>query len=89
MDHFQRHGHELGFSTPQEYEAAAIVLFAADLSATLLECLRPSRDIARLDMVNTLFGVLSNDLYVRTLYRPHPRHGETKRAYFTRQCAQN
>jgi len=89
MDHFGRHGHELGFATPQEYEAAAISLFSAELSPTLPECTRPSSDIARFDLIYEHFGVLSRDLFVKTLYKPRPRHGETKRDYFTRQCSRN
>jgi pyocin large subunit-like protein len=89
MDHFGRHGHEFGFNTPQEYEAAAVSLFAAELSATLAECTRPSGDIARLDFIHEYFSVLSSDSFVRTLFKPRPRYGETKRDYFNRQCSRN
>lgn len=89
MNHFQRHGPEFGFATPMKYQQAAIALFAGALSATLLECTRPSGDFVRLDKILDHFGVLSHDSFVRTLYRPRPQHGETKQGYFERQCKQN
>ena len=89
MDHFQKHRHEFSFQTDQEYEEAAIALFAADLSATLLECVRPSCDFVRLDMVFDYFGVMAINLFICTLYRPRPRSGETRRDYFNRQCSKN
>jgi pyocin large subunit-like protein len=89
MDHFQRHGRELNLVTPDEYEAAAIALFAADLSPTMHECTRPSHDLARWDKVYDRFGVLAKDLFVRTLYLLTPKSGETKMGYFERQCRKN
>jgi pyocin large subunit-like protein len=87
MDHFQKHRHEFSFATAREYEAAAIALFAANTSPTLVECTRSSHDVLRFDMLNDFFGVLSPDAFVRTFYRPRRRRGETKRDYFARQCA--
>ena len=89
MDHFLKHGHELNLRTPQEYEQAAIDLFAAEVSPTLLECTRRSCDIARIDFVFDRFGVLSHDMFIRTLYAPKPQYGESKRDYFARQCLEN
>jgi hypothetical protein len=89
MDHFLKHGPDLNLSTPHEYEQAAIALFAVETSPTLLECTRPSCDIARIDLAFDRFGVLTQDMFIRTLYAPKPRHGELKRDYFARQCLEN
>lgn len=65
--HFEKHGHEFGDITKEEYLAIANALFTSD------EALRKTEsdgDLLFYDVASNTFGVLSEDGYIRTCFKP-------------------
>lgn len=67
-EHYEKHGVEMGFSTPEEYEqaAAAVVLNADSLHKLEAE---DGDDVYYLEKTNE-FVIVSTDGYIRTYFYP-------------------
>ena len=76
--HFEKHGKEMGFSTPEEYEAAASAVINNPDALYKTEA-EDGDGVYYLESTNE-FVVLSTDGYIRTYFNP----GDGK-AYFDRQ----
>ncbi len=76
--HFEKHGKEMGFSTPEEYEAAASAVINNPDVLYKTEA-EDGDGVYYLESTNE-FVVLSTDGYIRTYFNP----GDGK-AYFDRQ----
>ncbi len=76
--HFEKHGKEMGFSTPEEYEAAASSVINNPDALYKTEA-EDGDGVYYLESTNE-FVVLSTDGYIRTYFNP----GDGK-AYFDRQ----
>ena len=57
--HFQRHGHDLGAATEEEYEKMADAFMAQPMNPDLHQCIRTKRspDLIRLSASTRHFGV--------------------------------
>lgn len=67
-EHYEKHGIEMGFSTPEEYEqAAAAVVLNADSLHKLEE--EDGDDVYYLEKTNE-FVIVSTDGYIRTYFYP-------------------
>lgn len=94
-DHFTRHGHDVGATTKEEYEALADEFLGAPRDNRTQECTRScSGDILRFRSSTKEFGILASHSIIRTYYKPHP-HGPhypsghncaTNQLYFRKQC---
>ena len=81
LDHFDKHGHEFGKITADEYLTKAQALRDAALTTTILENVRESDGvITRFDKKSGGFVAFHKDKSIRTFFRPND--GE---AYFKRQ----
>ena len=77
-DHYEKHGIEMGFSSAQEYEAAASAVIS-NLSALHKVEEEDGDDVYYVEETNE-FVVLSTDGYIRTYFLP-----DAGKAYFDRQ----
>lgn len=77
-EHFEKHGVEMGFDTPEEYEDAA-ALVVADEDALHKTEKEDGDDVYYLEESNE-FVVISTDGYIRTYFEP-----EDGMEYFERQ----
>uniref|UniRef100_A0A832MMA2 Uncharacterized protein n=1 Tax=Eiseniibacteriota bacterium TaxID=2212470 RepID=A0A832MMA2_UNCEI len=82
LDHFARHGAELGAATPSEYLALAQALRDAPAGGDVLEAVRADGVVTRFDRATGTFVAFDRDLVIRTCFKPND--GER---YFRRQAA--
>lgn len=67
-DHYEKHGREMGFSTPEEYEAAAAAVVTSPDALHKLEK-EDGDDVYYIESTNE-FVIVSTDGYIRTYYYP-------------------
>jgi hypothetical protein len=90
--HFQRHGHEFGVATPEEYERMADTFMLGPLNSDTRECIRPNGNLRnRMDFVMFHFGAAEvHRPIIATFYIPRPdtvaRHGGVA-GLFVHYCA--
>lgn len=77
-DHYEKHGKEMGFSSPEAYEAAAGAVVRNPNSLHKKEA-EDNDDVYYLESTNE-FVVVSTDGYIRTYFKP-----SGGKAYFDRQ----
>ena len=65
--HFEKHGHEFGDITKEDYLKIANDLFNSDDALRKTES---DGDLLFYDVANNTFGVLSQDGYIRTCFKP-------------------
>jgi pyocin large subunit-like protein len=82
QSHFEKHGHEFGKITAEDYLALAKSLRDAPLSSNVLELKRDDGVVSRFDRKSGGFVAFNKDQTIRTFFRPND--GE---AYFKRQAA--
>jgi len=77
-DHFQNHGERLGLLTEDEYETFADAFLGEPAPPSARQFVRPwNGDLVRYDEGVDVFGVLRNDGFIKTCYRPDPAfHGQ-------------
>ncbi len=80
MEHFQKHGAELGCTSPEEYLRRAQALRDRPAAGDVLEAVRGDGVVTRFDRASGLFVAFGEDGVLRTCFRPHD--GES---YFRRQ----
>jgi pyocin large subunit-like protein len=81
LDHFDRHGRDLGAKSAEEYLMLAQALRDAPKGGAVLEVVRPSDGVVtRFDRRTGAFLAFSPDRTIRTFFKPND--GE---AYFRRQ----
>lgn len=87
--HWVKHKKDFNFSTKAEYEEAASKFLNSprDGSGVFQVIRKDSSDIIRFNPKTNEFGILSNDKFVRTYYKPDPaEHGfATNMEYFLNQ----
>ena len=68
--HFAKHGHEFGATNEFDYEAMAEKFMGAIMHPSMHECFRTTgtRDRCRIDGTTRHFGIVFNELTVRTYY---------------------
>jgi|GEM_PF-2596136 len=86
--HFQKHGHEFGFKTEQEYVAAAVKFTTEPLPTAVLKNIQRDGDVAFYNPKTAEYGVRSKNGYIRTYFKLNPRiHGyKTNTDYFNAQA---
>lgn len=77
-EHYEKHGIEMGFSSPQEYERAAAAVVSSPGVLHKLEK-EDNDDVYYLESTNE-FVIVSTDGYIRTYYKPNDG-----KDYFDRQ----
>ena len=77
-EHYEKHGIEMGFATPAEYEAAAAAVVNSPDALHKLEK-EDGDDVYYIESTNE-FVIVSTDGYIRTYY--HPTNGKE---YFDNQ----
>lgn len=77
-DHYEKHGIEMGFSSPQEYERAAAAVVSSPDALHKLEK-EDNDDVYYLESTNE-FVIVSTDGYIRTYFKPNDG-----KDYFDRQ----
>jgi pyocin large subunit-like protein len=81
-DHFNKHKAECGTTTEGEYAALAEAFCCGASDANTEEYVRTTdRAVLRYNRVTNEFGVVGNDGYIKTYFKP--RAG---RRYFLRKC---
>lgn len=94
-DHFTRHGHDVGATTKEEYEALADAFLGAPRDNKTQECTRlHSGDVLRFRSSTQEFGILTSQRIIRTYYKPHPcgprypsgHRYTTNQLYFRNEC---
>ena len=80
-EHFQKHGHEFGHITKQQYLGLAQELRDAPAGRTILEDARPNGQFSKFDKRHGYFGAYNPDRTIRTFFIPND--GER---YFWRQA---
>ena len=87
LDHFARHGAELGAESASEYAAQAENFLKGPLAEGGLERIRINGDLVRFNPATDEFGVLSQKGVIRTYFKPDPAvHGFTSNLeYFNGQ----
>jgi pyocin large subunit-like protein len=80
IDHYQKHGHEFGSISLEEYLHEAQKLRDRPAGGIVLEAVKPDGVITRLDRASGAFIAFNPDRVIRTYFRP--AEGE---AYFWRQ----
>jgi pyocin large subunit-like protein len=65
--HFEKHGHEFGDITKEAYLKLANDLFTSDDALRKTE---PDGDLLFYDVASNTFGVLSEEGYIRTCFKP-------------------
>ncbi len=80
-EHFQKHGHEFGRITQDEYLRLAQELRDAPAGGPILEAIKPGGVISRFDSRKGYFGAYNPDRTIRTFFIPND--GER---YFRRQA---
>lgn len=78
QEHYEKHGIEMGFSSPEEYQAAASAVAENPNSLHKLEA-EDGDDVYYLEATNE-FVIVSTDGYLRTYFCPNDG-----KAYFDRQ----
>lgn len=68
MDHYEKHGKDMGFASPQEYAAAANAVVNNETSLHKLEA-EDGDDVYYLEQSNE-FVIVSTDGYIRTYFCP-------------------
>lgn len=68
MDHYEKHGKDMGFASPQEYAAAANAVVNNEASLHKLEA-EDGDDVYYLEQSNE-FVIVSTDGYIRTYFCP-------------------
>ena len=88
LDHFDRHGAEVGAASPEEYQWKADTFLGRPLEPPIRECKRNNGDRVRFDPRTDEFGILSAHDVIRTYFTPKPRASgrRGKLQYFLRQC---
>jgi len=88
MEHYNRHGAELGARTPQEYEDLADKFLGGPGTASTHQCVRRNGDVVRYNPITNELGILSGAGVIKTYFEPDPNiHGmPTNWDYFKRQC---
>lgn len=77
-EHYEKHGKEMGFSTPEAYEAAAAAVVSSPDALHKLEK-EDGDDVYYLESTNE-FVIVSTDGYIRTYFYP-----ESGKKYFDKQ----
>lgn len=72
LEHFQRHGHEFGARTVDEYEQMADAFWQRSVFPPLFECTRRSGARCRYDVKTEEYSVLAKWGNVMTYFRPIP-----------------
>ena len=80
LDHFEKHGHEFGAISREEYLRQAQLLRDRPAGGTVLESVRRDGVITRFDQASGAFLAFNADLTIRTYFKPND--GEN---YFYRQ----
>jgi pyocin large subunit-like protein len=73
--HIDRHGHEVGATSAEDYEAKADAFLGGPLDSNHLMGIDPQGDVVRADPATGWFAVMSSDNVIRTLYKPRLRQG--------------
>lgn len=79
-EHYQKHGHEFGSLSKEEYLQQAQAVRDAPVGGDILEVARGDRTISRFDRQSGIFIAFDHDLTIRTCFKPND--GER---YFKRQ----
>jgi pyocin large subunit-like protein len=87
MSHFQKHGHEFGLNTYQDYENQADRFFAKPIGGNVMQKQRGNGDWVGYDSSANEFGILSPHGFIRTYFKPDPNVHKlaTNLAYFNSQ----
>lgn len=80
LDHYEKHGHEFGSISKDEYLRQAQQLRDCQAGADVLEVIREDGVVTRFDKKSGAFLAFNPDLTIRTFFKPND--GE---AYFRRQ----
>lgn len=72
QEHFERHGHEFGVNSPEEYEALADAFWQRVAFPPLYECTRPNGARCRYDEETEEYSVLASWGTLITYFRPVP-----------------
>ncbi len=92
LEHFHRHGAEVGASTPDEYEAMADAFLLGERPGEVKECRRPppkDATICRYSPVTEEYGVKQEGAYIITYFIPVPmveHRFATNLEYFRHKC---
>ena len=90
IDHYGRHGQELGALDPVDYERMADEFMGQPPAdpALVLQCRRRNGDLVRYNQVTEEFGVLRRDLVIKSYYRADPQvhKCENNLVYFRQEC---
>lgn len=94
LEHFTKHGAEVGASNVDEYETMADLFLGGPLPPTAQECIRLcDNDLIRFEQYTDLYGVLQSAKIIRTLYKPIPCSslpaGQQARFRKRRRCHQH
>jgi filamentous hemagglutinin len=76
LDHFARHGRDVGATSAADYERLASDFLTGPLATGVLEKTRANGDIVRFDPATQLFGIIRPNGIIRTFFKPDPAvHG--------------
>lgn len=83
VEHFVKHGSEVGAKTESDYEHLADSFLGGSKATGTFECLRSNGDLVRYNATTREFGILTANGYIRTYY---PLYKRDSMAYFRKQC---